>query len=114
MIKKISFFSIDLLLFASPFTASAQSADLQSRIAALLSQIQSLQQQISALSQSSAVPSRTLSYGAKGSDVILLQKFLSGLGLLTSDSVTGFFGNQTRSAVKQWQSQNGIVGSGDA
>src|SRR5271166_6861171 len=122
MIKKIPFISIGLLLLSSPLVVAAQNtstSDLQSQIQSLLQQIEQLQQQIAALTQNAnssstcATPNRTLSYGSTGSDVRSLQQFFSSIGLLGSGSVTGFFGNQTQGAVRQFQSQHGIAKPGD-
>jgi PKD repeat protein len=55
---------------------------------------------------------RTLMRGSSGSDVRDLQDFLVNKGLLSSDSVTGYFGSLTEQAVQAFQSQNGIVSSG--
>jgi peptidoglycan hydrolase-like protein with peptidoglycan-binding domain len=49
-----------------------------------------------------------LSPGDKGSDVTLLQKRLSDLGFLTSDSVTGYFGQVTEQALMEFQAQSGL------
>lgn len=61
------------------------------------------------------VPTRTLKKGMSGDDVKWLQATLKKLG--GSISITGYFGNQTHSAVvafqkKQGLTQDGIVGSG--
>lgn len=55
---------------------------------------------------------RNLSFGAKGDDVINLQKFLIGKGYLAADSATGFFGMLTQAAVQKFQTAQGIVSSG--
>ncbi|MBV9159812.1 MAG: hypothetical protein JO019_04420 [Candidatus Kaiserbacteria bacterium] len=64
---------------------------------------------VSAASSPASCPSltRNLSFGSRGSDVASLQTFL---GVESS----GYFGAKTEEAVKLWQSQNGIVNSGDA
>lgn len=56
--------------------------------------------------------SSTLSFGSRGNDVTLLQAFLIQKGLLPQGSATGYFGAQTRLAVQQFQSSQGIVSSG--
>jgi peptidoglycan hydrolase-like protein with peptidoglycan-binding domain len=57
---------------------------------------------------------RTLVRGSRGSDVTSLQQFLIARGLLSSDSLTGYFGAGTEGAVQRFQAGNGIVTSGDA
>ncbi|MDZ4227351.1 MAG: peptidoglycan-binding protein, partial [Patescibacteria group bacterium] len=54
----------------------------------------------------------SLYVGSRGSEVSSLQKFLVGRGLLTADLVTGYYGPLTESAVRNLQSQQGIVSSG--
>ena len=67
-------------------------------------------------SSGSSCPNLTLALarGSRGSDVILLQKFLISEGLLESDSATGYFGALTEAAVKSFQAKNDIVSSGNA
>lgn len=47
-------------------------------------------------------------YGSEGETVTLLQKHLQKLGFLTTE-ITGFYGDETRSAVFQFQKAKGIV-----
>jgi hypothetical protein len=60
--------------------------------------------------------SRNLSRGSSGSDVLVLQQFLTNRGLmptpLVGNYLTGYFGQITEDAVKAYQSQKGIVSSG--
>ncbi len=56
---------------------------------------------------------RDLVFGAKGSDVTLLQKTLVSSGYLPSDSATGYFGPLTLSAIKKYQQDKGLAGPGD-
>ncbi len=56
--------------------------------------------------------SKNLSRGSKTSEVSTLQQFLISQSLLSSDSVTGFFGPLTEEAVKAFQRKYGIVSSG--
>lgn len=56
---------------------------------------------------------RSLSIGAKGDDVLQLQKFLVNEGELFSDGVTGSFGLLTQKAVGSWQSARRIASSRD-
>lgn len=65
-----------------------------------------------AYAPSCAQISSTLSLGARGNDVLLLQAFLIQKGLLAQGSATGYYGAQTRSAVQQFQISQGIVSSG--
>ena len=57
---------------------------------------------------------RALAMGARGDDVASLQRFLASSGLLSADSATGYFGALTLAALKEWQSNNGVVSNGDA
>ncbi len=109
------------LLFAAPFTASAQSIDEVT--ASLLAQIAQLQAQLSgsggASSQATQTRggncvslSRSLSRGDAGTDVTELQRFLVDEDLLDGTSVTGTFGPRTEAAVKQWQADHGIDTTG--
>lgn len=117
-------------LLTSPFIASADTlSDLQAKIQALLSQLSALQSQVQQLQvtpsqtpvqiQAAApavaircpVITRTLAYGANGSDVSQLQTFLSQQGVY-SDEVTGFFGAKTQAALQTWQAQQGLASSG--
>lgn len=55
---------------------------------------------------------RTLERGSKGDDVAQLQEYLASQKLLTGDSITGFFGPLTETALQRWQSMFGIVKTG--
>lgn len=57
---------------------------------------------------------RMLAFGSRGNDVFALQQFFVSQGLLSSDSLTGYFGPLTQAAVRQWQTQQSIVSSGTA
>ena len=59
-------------------------------------------------------PSRNLSFGSRGSDVVELQTFLIAEGDLAAGNNTGYFGRMTETAVKSWQAKNGLVSSGTA
>ena len=56
--------------------------------------------------------SKNLSLGSRGAEVVKLQQFLASQSLLEMDSVTGYFGKLTQTAVQQWQKKSGIVSSG--
>jgi hypothetical protein len=53
-----------------------------------------------------------LTRGSTGTQVRMLQELLRDKGLLTQDSVTGYFGEKTLGAVKQYQCMKGILCSG--
>ena len=50
--------------------------------------------------------------GLRNSDVATLQRFLIKRGLLAADNATGFFGNITEQAVKQFQASQGLPATG--
>ncbi len=138
MKKLRSVVGVSAVIFALiPLFAGAQSvSDLQSQIQNLLSQIAALQQQLgtsaSVAAPTSPAPTTTpapsaqsgmficpvfnftLSPGMSGAAVTALQKFLVNQGLLSIDSVTGFYGALTQSAVQNFQTQQGVVSSGSA
>src|SRR3989338_7175799 len=134
MFKKIAFSGAGVLLLASPLLVSAQTAgSVQAKIAALLAQVPELQQIIVQLqaglgtsdpqnpSGTSAGTSGciviTHSMGVDdadattGGDVTRLQQFLRSQ-YNNFPAATGFFGPITEAAVRQWQSEHGIVSSG--
>lgn len=49
-----------------------------------------------------------LKKGYRGGQVSLLQKFLAGQGLISSTSISGYFGEETEKALKKFQKQNGL------
>lgn len=57
---------------------------------------------------------RNLGKGDSGDDVLHLQGFLQNTGDFTHGSTTGYFGEITEKALKQWQTREGIVASGEA
>src|SRR3989344_4789781 len=134
MFKKIAFAGAGVLLLASPLLVSAQTADsVQAKIAALLAQVQELQQILvqlqSGLGTSDTLNSSGTSAGTSGcivithsmgvddadattgGDVTRLQQFLRSQ-YNNFPAATGFFGPITEAAVRQWQSEHGIVSSG--
>jgi len=124
MFKKTLFIGFGIALLAAPFASSALSiSDLQAQITSLLAQIQGVQLQATTTTSASGSTSamsapcfsftRPLSIGSTGSDVTALQQFLSSQGLLNV-SATGYFGVLTKTAVGNWQAQNGIAASGHA
>ena len=57
--------------------------------------------------------SRSLSLGMRGNDVRALQEFLAkDPRIYPNGLITGFFGPQTREAVKKWQRKNGLPAVG--
>ncbi len=54
---------------------------------------------------------RTLKRGVSGDDVTKLQNQLVAEGLISSSSVTGFFGPLTEKAIAKWQQAQGIASS---
>lgn len=57
--------------------------------------------------------SRSLSLGIRGNDVRALQEFLAkDPKIYPNGLITGFFGPQTREAVKKWQRKNGLPAVG--
>lgn len=125
-----------VLVFALPAVAFAQTSSSAS-VQALLAELSALEQQIASLSTTGSasttttttaptqpatspnteavcpVFTRTLSFGATGSDVANLQAYLAGQGIFSA-SITGYFGLITQTAVGQWQESRGIVAGGDA
>ncbi len=123
----------------APVFASAITADeLRAQIASILSQVTVLQQKMAAnlaassttsvnpvsVTSTTSAPATgnivcpvfnyTLGRGARGEAVTALQKFLAGKGFLATDSATGFYGDLTESAVRNFQAQQSIVSSGSA
>ena len=80
----------------------------------LAAQIASLQASLSALQSSSTTTTqcnftRSLTIGAKGSDVTCLQDYLTSTGHFTfSGGSTGYFGPVTKTAVAAWQAANNV------
>ncbi len=56
---------------------------------------------------------RNLYLGMRGTDVLDIQNILIAFGYLPFGSNTGYFGEQTRNAVRKYQCAKGIVCSGD-
>ncbi len=55
---------------------------------------------------------QTLSYGQRNNEVLSLQTFLAGQGLLGEESTSGYFGPLTQTAVSSFQSSNGLASDG--
>ncbi|MDO8561601.1 MAG: peptidoglycan-binding protein [bacterium] len=56
---------------------------------------------------------RSLSWGARGTDVTALQQSLISLGYLASGNATGYFGPLTRAALRQFQCAKNLICSGN-
>jgi peptidoglycan hydrolase-like protein with peptidoglycan-binding domain len=119
-------------LLISPLLASADTiAELQAKIQSLLSQLSAVQTQLQQLQvtattttavQSNATGTaastlrcpvilRTLTLGARGSDVSDLQAYLGTQGVFQGEA-TGYFGTQTQAAVQAWQRLQDLVSNG--
>ncbi|MFM2374851.1 MAG: hypothetical protein RLZZ234_846 [Candidatus Parcubacteria bacterium] len=70
--------------------------------------------ELSQLQHSNTCPSftRNVARGSEGDDVYALQSFLVREKLLSTDSVTGYFGSQTEKAVQIWQKKHKVVPHG--
>jgi len=88
MLKKITFAGLGLALLVLPAFASAGSA--------------------------CPILSRSLSRGMNGTDVVSLQNYLIGEGVLSAGLNTGYFGALTAGALVNWQSAHGISAIGIA
>lgn len=56
-------------------------------------------------------PTTNLQLGMSGPEVVKLQNFLKGQGMSIPSGSTGYFGNETKSALAQWQGSVGIPSS---
>lgn len=62
-------------------------------------------------STSSAPPSVAVQYGQTSNDVKTLQNYLISQGFTIKDGATGYFGDETKAALSQWQASHGINSS---
>ena len=58
-------------------------------------------------------PTTSLSFGMSGPEVTKLQKFLVSQGMSIPSGPTGYFGNETKAAVTQWQQKTGVQAGAD-
>lgn len=106
---------IGLLLVAltlpAPLAKAATTAELQAQIQSLMAQIVALQAQLNnqAPASSCSVFTRDLTIGNTGADVTNLQKFLISKGHTIPAGATGYFGEQTRSALVKFQLAHSIA-----
>jgi len=94
----------------APRAEAATLEELQAQIQTLIAQINALKGNVSGSSNlGSCNPfSIDMTLGRSGVEVTNLQKFLISKGHPIPAGATGYFGEQTRSALAQFQSQNGI------
>lgn len=97
----------------APRAEAATLEELQAQIQALIAQIQALKGNMPSTSNlGSCNPFTTdMTVGRSGVEVTNLQKFLINRGHSIGAGATGFFGEQTRGALAQFQAQNGIYPS---
>lgn len=98
--------------FASAQTTTTSTVDLQAVIKQLQTQVADLKTEVQSL-KTELKFSRVLTQGAKGDDVKQLQEFLRTFtGAYPDGLVTGYYGPNTKAAVKKFQEQNGIASVG--
>lgn len=118
---------VAFLLWAPLLAGAATADEIRAQVEALIRQISLIQGQAPDIPNVPSIPiaqtpstsslrcpnlTRTLSRGARGSDVLELQQFLIAEGFLAADSATSYFGYVTEGAVQQWQGRWGVVTSG--
>lgn len=67
-----------------------------------------------AASAAAGVYRRVLQVGLRGSDVLALQRKLTGLHFMTADNCTGYYGPITKAAVLNYQRKKGLSATGIA
>jgi hypothetical protein len=92
----------------APRAEAATIEQLQAQIQVLLAQLQTLMGNAGGASACSQFTG-DLMVGRTGAEVSALQNFLIGRGHTIPAGATGYFGEQTRSALTQFQSAQGIV-----
>lgn len=108
-----------IFLLALPVSAQTTLTDAQkdALIQTLLAQVKVLQTKLAELIAArgegmSCDIQRTLTIGSRGDDVSCLQRYLKQTGDFTHPEITGYFGPVTESAVKKYQTRQGIVSGG--
>lgn len=94
----------------APRAEAATLEELQTQIQTLLAQLERLRSQVPGSSNLGSCNPFTIdmTVGRSGVEVTNLQKFLMNRGHSIPAGATGFFGEQTRRALAEFQSQNGI------
>ncbi|MBI2506557.1 MAG: peptidoglycan-binding protein [Candidatus Colwellbacteria bacterium] len=119
----LSLFIIAILLLNGSVVYGATTAELQAQITALLQQVQALQSQLPSSTPSTFLAKEPVALifplrqgstdAATNGEVTKLQQFLAQDKTIYPEGlITGYFGNLTETAVKRFQSQNGIVSIG--
>jgi peptidoglycan hydrolase-like protein with peptidoglycan-binding domain len=131
--RKIAILCVLGLLLVAPTVHALSVSELQAQIQSLLTQLASLREQLAQVEKKSDTEmlvknddastvrlpicnrpfTNRLAYGTKGETVADLQGFLKNEGVFLGEA-TGYFGAQTERALKDWQSQNGVVANGSA
>jgi peptidoglycan hydrolase-like protein with peptidoglycan-binding domain len=100
----------------APAAKAATAEELQAQITALMAQITALQGGTTATTPATGAAmadkftfTRALTLGSTGADVTALQNHLIKNGYAIAAGATGYFGEQTRSAVAAWQTAVGIT-----
>jgi hypothetical protein len=107
--------SIGVMALAMMATGMPAQTAHAATLAELQAQVQQLMAQLSQIQGGSTATlscgpfTQNLTLGQSGSDVTALQNFLIRNGFTISAGATGYFGEQTRSAVSAFQSANGIM-----
>jgi len=120
MSMKRAILSLVAILVVGPLISYALTLDeIKAQLNGLLEQLSALNVQagsantVTTFTSSCPQFERNLGYGMSGEDVASLQQFLIRIDFLAAGNATGYFGPLTEEAVKRWQSQQGIVSSGD-
>ncbi len=120
---------LSIVVLVSPVFVSAQSvAELWAQITELMNRVGALNAQAAAAAAHTAATekwcpklTRNLQRGARGSDVMELQRWLideghlaegSGFGIISGGNATGYYGPLTVEAVKKFQCKEGVICSG--
>lgn len=101
--------TVVVMFLGAPAARAATIADLQARVEELKALLATLQAQQGASPSQSLSFARDLTLGSSGSDVTRLQEFLLTSGYAIPAGLTGYFGEQTRAALIQYQLAYGIA-----